>query len=137
MSKRWRRLRHRRSGARGDDRGSVTAELALTLPTLAIVLVIGIWLQSAVALRARCLDAARAGARAAARGDGDPEIRSQLAAYLPRGAAVLIAHVGRQVTVSVATQVTAPAGISSLVGSPNVTATATGAVEDSADSTVP
>jgi Flp pilus assembly protein TadG len=128
--------RWRRPGRR-DERGSVTAELALTLPTLAIVLVIGIWLQSAVALRAQCLDAARAGARAAARGDSDPTIRSQLAAALPAGAAVAITHAGGQVTVSVETQVTVPAGIASLVGSPRVTATATGPVEATADSAAP
>jgi Flp pilus assembly protein TadG len=119
---------------RGRDEGSVTAELALTLPTLAIVLVIGIWLQSAVALRAQCLDAARAGARAAARGDADSTIRSQLSTTLPRGAAVAITHAGSQVTVSVETQVTAPGGIASLVGAPHVAATATGTVEATADS---
>lgn len=129
LTRHWRRL-HR------GDAGSVTAELALTLPTLAIVLVIGIWLQSAVALRAQCLDAARAGARAAARGDADPSIRSRLAGVLPRGATVAISHSGGQVTVSVATQVTAPAGIASLVGSPRVTAAATGTVEPAADTDV-
>ena len=107
----------------------MTAELALTLPTLAIVLVIGIWLQSAVALRAQCLDAARAGARAAARGDADSTIRSQLATTLPRGAAVVIVRAGRQVTVSVKTLVTAPGGIASLVGSPQVVTAATSAIE--------
>jgi Flp pilus assembly protein TadG len=129
-----RALRSRRH-LRGRDEGSVTAELALTLPTLAIVLVIGIWLQSAVALRAQCLDAARAGARAAARGDADSTIRSQLATTLPRGAAVAITHAGRQVTVSVETQVTVPGGIGSLVSSPRVAATATGTIEATADAT--
>ena len=109
----------------------MTAELALTLPTLAIVLVIGIWLQSAVALRAQCLDAARAGARAAARGDPDPSIRAQLATTVPRGAVVAITRAGGQVTVSVETTVTAPGGISALVGSPEVSASASGTVESS------
>jgi hypothetical protein len=122
-----------RGRRKGDESGSVTAEMALTLPTLAIVLVIGLWLQSAVALRAQCLDAARAGARAAARGDADPSIRSQLAAVLPSDATVVIARGGGEVTVSVETQVTAPAGIASLVGSPRVTASATGPVEATTD----
>jgi Flp pilus assembly protein TadG len=134
---RRRRLRRRLRWRRRDDSGSVTAELALTLPTLAIVLVIGIWLQSAVALRAQCLDAARAGARAAARGDADPTIRAQLATTLPRGAAVAISHAGDLVTVSVATQVESPAGIASLVGSPRVTASATGTVEGPDDPSSP
>jgi hypothetical protein len=115
----------------------VTAELALTLPTLAIVLVIGIWLQSAVALRAQCLDAARAGARAAARGDADPSIRAQLATVLPSGAAVSIVRAGNGVTVSVESQVRVPGGISDLVGSPRVTAAASGTVEAPADSSSP
>jgi hypothetical protein len=130
-----RRRRPRRAAAEGEA-GSVTAELALTLPTLAIVLVIGIWLQSAVALRAQCLDAARAGARAAARGDTDPTIRSQLAAVLPSGAAVAITRTPASVTVRVETPVTAPAGIAELVGAQRVTAAATGPVE-TADATAP
>ena len=54
----------------------MTAELALALPTLMLIIAVGIWMQSAVALQARCQDAARAGARAAARGDPDGMIHS-------------------------------------------------------------
>ena len=84
------------AGAAGEaspDRS--TAELALALPTLMLILVaVGIWLQSAVALQARCQDAARAGARAAARGDPDATIRSALGAALPAGAHVGISRAG-------------------------------------------
>jgi Flp pilus assembly protein TadG len=107
----------------------VTAELALTLPTLAIVLVLGIWLQSAVAVRAQCLDAARAGARAAARGDPDTTIRTRIDAALPPGASVAIGHTGQQVTVTITTRVTPPAGLAALVGAPTVTASATALAE--------
>ena len=79
----------------------MTAELALALPTLMLILAVGIWMQSAVALQARCQDAARAGARAAARGDPDAAIRSALSAALPAGANVGISRAGSQVTVTV------------------------------------
>src|ERR1700712_3339361 len=100
---------------RRDDRGSVTAELALGLPSLVLLLAVGLWLQSAVALKARCLDAARAGARAAARGDAAPLIRSAMAAALPRGATVSIGHHGADVAVEVTARASAPAGLSALV----------------------
>lgn len=115
--------------ARAGESGAVTAELALTLPTLVIVLAIGVWLQSAVALEARCLDAARAGARAAARGDPDGTVRARLAAVLPNGASVSIGHGQGQVTVTVRAQARPPAGISAFVGAPAVAAVATAADE--------
>jgi Flp pilus assembly protein TadG len=124
--------RARRAGRRGaSDTGSVTAELALALPTLILVLAIGVWLQSAVALQARCLDAARAGARAAARGDPDGTIRARLAGALPAGATVRVGHSAGLVTVTVQAPATAPAGLSSLLAAPTVTGSATSADEAS------
>lgn len=111
------------------QRGAVTAELAMALPTLVVVLTIGVWLQSAVALQARCLDAARAGARAAARGDPDGTVRARLAAVLPSGSSVAIGHGDGQVTVTVRTRARPPAGISAFVGAPAVGAAATAADE--------
>jgi hypothetical protein len=108
----------------------VTAELALAMPTLILVLVVGLWLQSAVALQARCLDAARAGARAAARGDSDAQIRVALAEALPAGADIGIGHAGDRVTVTVRTAAPVPPGLSSLVGGRTMTASATAAVEE-------
>jgi Flp pilus assembly protein TadG len=122
------RLSRRRWSRRGED-GFVTAELALALPTLVLVLVAGIWLQSAVALHARCQDAARAGARAAARGDSDGQIRSALATALPSGATVGIARAGGVVTVSVSAPASAPAGLADLVSAPTLRAAAVAAVE--------
>lgn len=114
---------------RRGDRGSVTAELALALPSLILVLAVGLWLQSAVALKARCLDAARAGARAAARGDSDALIRRALAADLPSAAGVSISRSGRQVTILITARADPPAGISALVSGPVLRATATGQAE--------
>jgi Flp pilus assembly protein TadG len=120
--------RLRLSRPRGDS-GSVTAELALALPTLMLVVAVGIWMQSAVALQARCLDAARAGARAAARGDPDGTIRAALAPSLPSGAGVAVIHAGSQVTVTVRVALPVPAGLSSLVSAPAISSSATAITE--------
>jgi hypothetical protein len=109
--------------------GSVTAELALALPSLLLILTIGIWLQSAVALQARCLDAARAGARAIARGDADGVVRARVAAVLPAGSSVAIEHSGGNVTVQVRAAARPPAGLASFVGAPTVTGLAAAADE--------
>ena len=114
----------------------MTAELALALPSLMLVLTIGVWLQSAVALQARCLDAARAGARAGARGDPDGEIRARLAAALPGGASITIGHSGSEVSVVVTTIAAPPAGLASLVEGPTVTATALAVDEAAGDPVV-
>lgn len=115
---------------RPDESGSVTAELALALPTLVLILAVGLWLQGAVALQARCQDAARAGARAAARGDADGAIRAALAGSLPAGAVVGISRAGRVVTVSVRAIPSVPGGLASLVTPPSVTGTASAVDED-------
>jgi Flp pilus assembly protein TadG len=108
----------------------VTAELALALPTLVLILAVGMWMQAAVALQARCQDAARAGARAAARGDADGAIRSAVTAALPPGADVAISRTAGLVTVSVRAVARVPGGLTSLVGAPSVGASASAVDED-------
>jgi hypothetical protein len=76
-------------GGRGDA-GSVTAELALGLPTLVLVLAVCLHVQAASALQARTQDAARAGARALARGDPEPVVRQRVATAMPAGTLVRI-----------------------------------------------
>ncbi|WUJ74464.1 pilus assembly protein [Kribbella soli] len=51
------------------DRGAVTAELAIALPVLFSLLLLGIWSIGLVVLNIRCIDAARDVARAVARGE--------------------------------------------------------------------
>jgi Flp pilus assembly protein TadG len=53
----------------GRDRGSFTAEFAAGLPALILMLLVGLTAVSAVSTQLQCLDAAREGALAAARGD--------------------------------------------------------------------
>jgi TadE-like protein len=52
-----------------NDRGSFTAELAAGLPALVLLLLAGLTAVAAVTAKAQCVDAARDGALAAARGD--------------------------------------------------------------------
>lgn len=61
---------HRRAG----QRGSVTAELALTLPAVLMVLLLVVTLGAASVAQLRCTDAARAGARAAALGHSHAQV---------------------------------------------------------------
>ena len=56
------------------DRGTVTAELALALPAVTVLLAAVLVVGSAGIGQLRCADAARAGARAAALGDSPDRI---------------------------------------------------------------
>ena len=60
--------RHRRSNA-VPDVGSATAELAVCLPVLVLLLATGLMALTAVRTQIECVDVAREAARAAARGD--------------------------------------------------------------------
>lgn len=53
------------------DRGSVTAEIAVALPALVVLLLAALTAVSAVTAQMRCVDAARETARTAARGEVD------------------------------------------------------------------
>jgi len=55
--------------------GSVTAETAVVLPALMVVLAAALWAIQAVGVQLECVDAARAAARAAARGEPLDKVR--------------------------------------------------------------
>ncbi|WP_248962364.1 TadE family type IV pilus minor pilin [Sphaerisporangium perillae] len=82
-------LRNRRDQARSDS-GSVTAETAVALPSLALVLGAALWAISVAAAQLECVDAARAGARAAARGESLEAVRQAAGRAAPLGAAVSV-----------------------------------------------
>jgi len=84
---------------RRPDGGFVTAETAVALPALVLLAAMLIWGVVAAAAQIRCVDAARVGARAAARGDMDAAALAQAAA--PAGAAVQVAQDGETVRVTV------------------------------------
>jgi Flp pilus assembly protein TadG len=77
-----------RQGGGRADRGSVTAETAVALPALAFVLVAAVWGVSATASQVACVDAARAGARAAARGEPVAQVRAEVLRAAPPRASV-------------------------------------------------
>nr|WP_306661497.1 TadE family type IV pilus minor pilin [Mangrovihabitans endophyticus] len=90
----------RRSGrhGRGRDQGSFTAELAAGLPALMLLLLVGLTAVLAVATRMQCLDAARDGAMAGARGEAAAPAAARVA---PAGADITVSTGPDSVTVEV------------------------------------
>lgn len=97
----------RRRAAR--DAGMVTAELAVALPALLVVLAGALWALLAVAGQMRCVDAARVGARLAARGESAAVVRAAAERAAPPGARVRLdtgaGPAGEEVRVEVSAQV--------------------------------
>ncbi|GAA5177610.1 hypothetical protein GCM10023322_02670 [Rugosimonospora acidiphila] len=82
----------------GVDRGSATAELAVALPALVLLLLFALGAVDAVLARMQCVDAARDAALVAARG-GDGMAAGR--ARAPHGAVVSVAADGQTVRASV------------------------------------
>jgi hypothetical protein len=70
--------------------GMVTAELAVALPALALVLLMCLGAVSLVAAQIRCADAAQAAARLASRGEPASIVAAVALATAPRGARVVL-----------------------------------------------
>jgi Flp pilus assembly protein TadG len=115
----------------GRDRGSFTVEFAAGLPALTLMLLVGLTAVTAVSTRLQCLDAAREGAIAAARGDSGPAAAAQAA---PPGANVSISMGTDTATVTVGSRVRMLGGHLPLI---TVRATAVAAREPDASGTVP
>ncbi|GAA2741703.1 hypothetical protein GCM10009868_08740 [Terrabacter aerolatus] len=84
----------------------VTAELAVAIPSVVLVLALCLGAARAAVDQIRCIDAARVASRAAARGDDPARVRALAAASAPAGATVQVSGVaggGVRVTVSVRT----------------------------------
>jgi hypothetical protein len=79
----------------------VTAEAALVLPTLALFAVTLIWGLMAAAAQIQCVDAARAGARAAARSEPSAAALAAARSAAPRGARVVLRREGDFVRVCI------------------------------------
>ncbi|MER6397543.1 TadE family type IV pilus minor pilin [Kitasatospora sp. NPDC059973] len=95
------------------DAGFVTAETAVAMPALVLLAVMLIWGVLAAAAQIRCVDAARVGARAAARGEVDAAAIAQAAA--PPGAAVRVAVEADTVRVTVDAPSAAPGRLAGLL----------------------
>ncbi|TNC17554.1 pilus assembly protein TadE [Georgenia sp. 311] len=88
-----------------EERGSVTAELALLLPAVVVVLLVCLTLGAAVLGQVRCADAARAAARAAAIGEPAAVVAAVARELAGPEADVTVAEDGGWVEVRVSRQV--------------------------------
>jgi hypothetical protein len=86
---------------RDADRGFVTAESAVVLPVLVMFATALVWGLLVVAAQIQCVDAARAGARAAARQDPAGAVVEVAREAAPRDASVTVSREGDQVRVTV------------------------------------
>jgi hypothetical protein len=84
-----------------DERGSVTAETAVVLPVLVVVLAAALWVLAAVGAQLRCVDAAALAARSAARGDAPAAVAAAGRRLAPDGAQVQVTRSGDEVHVLV------------------------------------
>ena len=87
------------------DRGSVTAELAVGLPAVVLLLVALLTIASSAITQTRCTDAARAGARAAALGEPDAEVSVFAHRLAGDAATVAVSRADPWVTVDVSAAV--------------------------------
>lgn len=106
-SARVHRTRVKRRTQRG-QRGSITAETAVAFPALVVVLAVALWGVSAAAAQVACVDAARAGARAAARGEPAAEVRAAVLRAAPSHARVAVSRDSVTTTVVVQAEARAP-----------------------------
>jgi len=106
------------------DRGAVTAELAITLPVLFSLLLLGIWSIGLVTLNIRCIDAARDVARAAARGEPQDQAIALGHRTIPT-ATITITRQGPDVHVAVEAIPTHTPPLISLLTPAHLTATTT------------
>ena len=83
----------------------VTAETAVVLPVLLLVLAGAVAAVTVVGAQLRCVDAAREGARAAARGEDPAVVRAVTARVAPDRAVTTVAVAGDEVRVTVSAEV--------------------------------
>ena len=82
----------------------VTAEIAVALPALVLVLALALGAVAVVTDHMRCVDAARVGARLLARGEDLARVRSEVARQAPGGADIRFEVGTDSITVAVSAQ---------------------------------
>jgi hypothetical protein len=87
------------------ERGSVTAELAVALPAVVLVLAMVLSVGAASVARLRAVDAAAAGARVVALGEDDAAVRDAVRQVAGGSADATVRHDGEWVEVTVAAPV--------------------------------
>ncbi len=111
----------------------VTAEAAVVLPVLVFLLAAALAAVSVVTAQMRCADAAREGARAAARGETDAVVRQIAADSAPAGSSVAVTWGDDTATVEVSAAVKLFPGLGPSIA---VSDDATAALEPGVDDTV-
>ncbi|MFT2016155.1 TadE family type IV pilus minor pilin [Streptomyces sp. 796.1] len=86
----------------------MSAEAAVVLPTLALFAVALLWGLTAASAHIQCVDAARAGARAAARSESPQATLAAARAAAPHGAKITVHHDGDLVRVRVEARTAGP-----------------------------
>lgn len=117
--------RDRRRG----ERGAVTAELALALPTLIAVTIGLVWLLSVGVAQVRTVDAAREAARAVARGDDAATAVSLGERVAPHGVTVRVEATGDRVIARASGRVAGPGGLLGFLPGADVSAEAVAVTE--------
>ena len=112
---------------RGAERGAATAELAVALPSLVIVLAVALAAVDLGLAQVRCVDAARLGARLLARGEPQGESLSEARAAAPADARISVTTSGSRVSVVVTAP--APGTLRALGFLPDPTASASAVLE--------
>lgn len=107
------------------DGGMVTAELAAAMPVVAGLTMLAVGAIGVGIDQIRCVDAARIGARALARGDPQGAVASVARSAAPSGASVVLGADSSMVTVTVGLVRSLPGGL----GSFRLGATSTAAKE--------
>ena len=90
-----------RGAAERAEHGTATAELAVALPSLVVVLAVALAAVDLGLDQVRCVDAARLGARLLARGEPRPEVLAQVRAAAPAGARVSVTSSDSRVSVRI------------------------------------
>jgi hypothetical protein len=96
----------RSSDTRTKDAGYVTAEAAVAIPTLILLVTVLLCGVVASAGYIQCVDAARTGARAAARGESPSAVRQAVRSAAPAGARLRTVREGDLVRVRVQARIT-------------------------------
>ncbi|MBT8162160.1 pilus assembly protein [Arthrobacter sp. GN70] len=106
---RWNLVRRRKSRAT-PDLGAVTAEFAVTLPAVLLLLALLLAGSSAGITQLRLEEAAKAGARALARGDGNAAVEGIVRKLAGDAASTIVAEDGGWIVVTVSAKVAGPLG---------------------------
>lgn len=100
----------------GSDSGAVTAEAAMAIPVLVVFALALLWALMAASAQIRCVDAARAGARAAARSEPEAQVREAALSAAPDRAGAEVRRDGALWRVRVTAPTPGPGGLAVTLG---------------------